>query len=290
MEKFKIITDSGCDLSYELIKSLDIGYLGFVCNIKEKEIVEDCGKSISYKEFYNSILQNDEPKTGQINPTRFFEEFEKYSKENIPILYIAFSSALSGTYNSSLIAKDEILEKYPNSDITIIDSKAASSGEGLLVYKAAKLRNQGKSKEEVVDWIESVKGRVHHYFSVMDLKHLEKGGRVSQTSAALGTILNIKPILHVNKEGQLILLSKVRGENKVIRGLLANVEKNIIDEGKDVVFISHADNEEKASQLATMIKEKCEVNEVLINYMGLAIGSHTGKDAIGIYFIGKDKV
>lgn len=289
MKRFKIITDSGCDLSYDNISSLDIGYLGLVCTINDKEIIEDCGRSISYEDFYNSILQKDIPKTGQINPARFYNEFEKYVKEDIAILYISFSSALSGTYNSSLIAKNEILEKYPNGDISIVDSKAASSGQGLIVYKAAKLRDEGKTKAEVVKWIEDNKGKVHHYFSVSDLKHLERGGRVSPTSAVIGTMLNIKPILHVNKEGKLILLSKVRGENKVLRELFNKIEENISSKGIDNVFISHADNEEKAKELERMIKEKYGVQEIIINYMGLAVGSHTGKGAIGVYFMGGEK-
>ena len=289
MKNFKIITDSGCDLSYEIISSLDIGYLGFVCSTNNKEIVEDCGKTITYKEFYNSILENDMPKTGQVNPSRFYIEFEKYVSNDIPILYISFSSALSGTYSSSLIAKDEILEKYPNGDITIIDTKSASSGQGLIVYKAAKLRNEGKTKEEVINWIEENKEKVHHYFSVSDLKHLERGGRVSSTSATIGTMLSIKPILHVDREGRLILLNKVRGEHKVLKSLFNKLEENLPVNGIESVFISHADDVEKANELANIIREKYNVKEIIINYMGLAVGTHTGKGAIGLYFIGNEK-
>lgn len=286
MREFKIITDSGCDLSYEIISSLGIGYLGLECDLNGKKLIEDGGKSLDYKEFYNKLLEGILPKTSQINPARFLEEFEKYLSNNHDILYIAFSSALSGTYNSSLLAKNELLEKYPSANIIIIDSKAASSGQGLLVYIATRLKESGKNIDEITNLIEKNKKRLYHFFTVKDLKHLERGGRISATAAIIGSMLNISPILTVSNEGTLEVIGKVRGEKKVLKELVNKICENSNKTNIDTIFISHADNNQAVEYLCKLIKGNLNVNNVIINYMGLAVGSHTGKGAIGVYFLG----
>lgn len=286
MREFKIITDSGCDLSYEIVSSLGVGYLGLECDLNGKKLVEDGGKSLNYKEFYNKLLEGILPKTSQINPARFLEEFEKYLSNNHDILYIAFSSALSGTYNSSLLARNELLEKYPSANIIIIDSKSASSGQGLLVYIAARLKESGKNIDEITNLIEENKKRLYHFFTVKDLKHLERGGRISATSAIIGSMLNISPILTVGNEGTLEVIGKVRGEKKVLKELVNKICENSSQTNIDTIFISHADNNQAVEYLCKLIKGNLNVNNVIINYMGLAVGSHTGQGAIGVYFLG----
>lgn len=289
MRRFKLITDSGCDLSYEIINSLNIGYLGLECDLDGRKIIEDGGQSLHYKEFYEKLLNGIMPRTSQINPTRFFREFEKYLSKNIDILYIAFSSGLSGTYNSALVAKEELLEEYPGANIVIIDSKAASSGQGVLVYFAAKLKEEGKCISEITQYIEESKKRLYHFFTVKDLRYLERGGRISSTSAIVGSMLNISPILTVTEDGFLKSIGKVRGKRKVLKELVENINKNINEVNINTVFISHADNDKAVEILSALIKEKFNVKEIIVNYMGLAVGSHTGQGAIGVYFLGKRK-
>ncbi|MDR3596836.1 DegV family protein [Clostridium sp.] len=289
MRKFKIITDSGCDLSYEIVNSLDIGYLGLECDLERKKIIEDGGQSLNYKEFYKKLLEGAMPKTSQINPARFFQEFEKYASEDYDILYIAFSSTLSGTYNSALVAREELLEKYPESNITIIDSKAASSGQGLLVYMAAKLKEEEKGIMEIIDYIEKSKKKLYHFFTVKDLKYLERGGRITAAATIIGSVLNINPILIVSEKGTLEVIGKIRGEKKVIKELVNKIYENHNETNIDTIFISHADNYIAVEYLCKLIKEKFEVENIIVNYMGLAVGSHTGQGAIGVYFLGKER-
>lgn len=289
MRKFKLITDSGCDLSHEIINSLNIGYLGLECDLEGRKIIEDGGENLSYKNFYEKLRKGVMPKTSQINPQRFSQEFEKYISSDYDILYIAFSSALSGTYNSALIAREELLEKYPESNITIIDSKAASSGQGLLVFMAAKLKSEGKNIDEIVQYIEQNKKRLYHFFTVKDLRHLERGGRIRTTSAIVGSVLNINPVLTVNEEGALESIGKIRGEKKVLKELVKNIEKNASGINMDILFISHADNNKDVEYLCNLIKEKFNIKDIIVNYMGLAVGSHTGQGAFGIYFLGKER-
>lgn len=286
MREFIIITDSGCDLSYQTITSLGVGYLGLQCDLDGDKLIEDGGKRLNYKEFYKKLLEGALPKTSQINPTRFIKEFEKYIYKNYDILYIAFSSALSGTYNSSLIAKDELLEKYPEANITIVDSKAASSGQGLLVYIASKLKESGRLIDEIVSIIEENKKQLYHFFTVKDLKYLERGGRITATAAIIGSMLNIYPTLTVSKQGTLEVIGKVRGEKKVIKELFNKICENSSETAIDTIFISHADNEKAVEHLCKLIREKFNVKNIIINYMGLAVGSHTGQGAIGVYFLG----
>ncbi|SHE75529.1 DegV family protein [Clostridium fallax] len=289
MKEYIILTDSSCDLPINLIKSLNVKYLGLVCNYKGNEIIEDGGQSLDYKTFYDSMRNGETPSTSQINVFRFTEEFEKHIKEGKGILYISFSSGLSGTYNSALLAREEILEKYPDADISIVDSRAASLGVGLLVYYSCCYKSQGKSKEEVVKWIEETKDKVCHFFTVNDLHHLKRGGRISTTAAIVGSILNIKPVLYVDDEGKLVIFNKVKGNKKAIKSLFEQFETHIINWEDQTIFISHGDNLADAEFLAKMIKEKYNVQNIIINNLGLAIGSHAGPGMLGLFFLGAYK-
>ncbi|MDO5038264.1 DegV family protein [Clostridium sp.] len=288
MNNYIILTDSSCDLPQYIIDKYSIINIGLICSFKNKEYIEDGGKSLEYTNFYNGLRNGEMPTTSQVNSYRFYEIFEKYIKENYSIIYISFSSALSGTYNSSLIAKSEIIEKYPNADISIIDSKSASLGVGLIVYEACKLKEEGKSKEEVVNYIENMKLKVNHIFTVDDLNHLKRGGRISSTAATIGTLLQVKPLLYVPDNGTLCNFGKVKGRKKSIKSLFNKLEEKIDINSNKVIFISHGDCIEDAEKLKSMITEKYNI-EVIINYIGLAIGSHSGPNTLALFFKGKNR-
>lgn len=285
MKDFVIYTDSSCDLSSELLKKLNIKVLGLSCNFKGKEYVEDETLTLTYTEFYDS-LRNEKtmPSTSQVNSFSFETAFEEDIKNNKDILYIAFSSALSGTYNSSLIAKEDLLTKYPEAKIEIIDTKCASSGTGILVYEASKLKEESKSLEEISNYIKETAKNIMHVFAVDELDHLKRGGRISSTTAIIGGLLNIKPILYINEDGELKPLSKSKGRKKAIKTLFSYIENNIVDPTNQTVFISHADCLDDAITLSNMIKENLNVKDVIINYIGVVIGSHTGADTIALFF------
>ena len=239
--------------------------------------------------FYQRIKNGERSTTALVNSKTFEECFEAILKSGKDILYIGFSSGLSGTYNSSLVAAETLKEKYPDSKIICTDTLAASMGEGLLVYYAAKLKEQGQSIEEVSQWIIDNRLKLCQWFTVDDLNHLKRGGRINAMTATLGSALNVKPILHVNDEGHLIPAYNVRGRKKSIHALFDQMEKLCLDPKEHTVFISHADSLEDTQYLANMIKEKLHVKEVIINFMGPVIGSHTGQGAISLFFMGKSR-
>ncbi|MBU3210622.1 DegV family protein [Clostridium algidicarnis] len=284
-----IITDSSCDLPLDYINDAKVSFLGLISNFKGNDYVEDFGQTLSYKAFYDGVRNGEMPTTSQINSYRFFEEFEKHVKENKSIIYLAFSSALSGTYNSSLIAKSEILEKYPDADITIIDTRSASLGVGLIVYHAYEMLNNGSSKDEIISWVEDNKLKVNHFFTVDDLNHLKRGGRISPTSAFVGTILDIKPILYVNDLGELIPFTKVKGRKKAIRTLFDNFKDRVVNPEDQIIFISHGDCLDDALFLKSLIEKEFKVKGFKINFVGQAIGSHSGPGILTLFFIGNNR-
>ncbi|WP_029451786.1 DegV family protein [Clostridium algidicarnis] len=284
-----IITDSSCDLPLDYIRDAKVSFLGLVSNFKGNDYVEDFGQTLSYKAFYDGIRNGEMPTTAQINSYRFFEEFKKHVKENKSIIYLAFSSALSGTYNSSLVAKSEILEKYPDADITIIDTRAASLGVGLIVYNAYEMLNNGSSKDEIINWVEDNKLKVNHWFTVDDLYHLKRGGRIPSTTAFIGTILDIKPILYVNDLGELIPITKVKSRKKAIRSLFDNFKKRVVNPEDQTIFISHGDCLDDALFLKSLIEKEFKVKGFKINFVGQAIGSHSGAGILALFFIGDNR-
>lgn len=284
-----IITDSCSDLPLSFITENNICALSLTCHFKGMEIPDDFGKSLNYKEFYEEVRAGEMPSTSQINVYTFVEEFKKHIQEGKSIIYIGFSSALSGTFNSAAIARQQLIEEFPDADITVIDSKSASLGEGLIVYYAVDMMKKGKSKEEIVNWIEENKLNVNHWFTVDDLGHLKRGGRISGASAAIGTLLDIKPILQVDNEGRLIPAAKVKGRKKAISTLRDKLLESIVNPEEQVIAISHGDCIEEAETLKAAILEKCKVKDVLMNNIGPVIGSHAGPGTISLFFIGKKR-
>lgn len=290
MRDYIIITDGTADLSQEMIEDLGVVSIPMSFEVDGKAYVHyPDGRELSSHEFYEELRQGSKSVTSLINTDTFLSVFEPILQEGKDILYIAFSSALSGTYNSSLIAKDELLEKYPDRKIECFDSKCASAGEGLCVYTAVELKVDGYSLEELTEWLRNNILRLCHWFTVDDLFHLKRGGRVSALSAGIGTALNIKPVLHVDDEGRLIPMEKVRGRKKSINALFEHMEKTITDAEEQVIFIGHGDSKEDAEYLAELIKERFPVKDVIINVIGPVVGTHSGPGTIALFFYGTNR-
>lgn len=287
--KTVILTDSCCDLPISYVKENDVKVLPIRVSIDKEEFHDDLGQSLGYHEFYEKIRSGKMPTTSQVTSYNFEEAFRSEVEQGNNVLYIGFSSALSGCVNSARVAKKTIEEEFREADITVIDSLCASLGLGLLVYYAIEMRNNNKSKEEIVSWIEENKLKLNHWFTVDDLNHLQRGGRVSKAAAAFGTILSIKPIMHVDNEGRLIPLTKVKGRKKSIRILMEHMKEKVVNPQDQVVFISHGDCEEEAIWLKKLIIEELKVKDVLINPIGAAVGSHSGPGTMALFFIGNNR-
>lgn len=283
---------STADMPKEFFDNRNIPFIPFTYSIDGKEYPDDLGQTMSFGEFYKRIEKGAMPVTSQVVPGEFIEFFEPFLKEEKDILHISFSSGLSGTYDSACISRDELLSKYPNRKIIIIDSLAASSGYGMLVDLAADLRDGGSTIDEVCAIIEKNKLKLHHWFFSTDLTHYKRGGRISGPSAAIGTLLNICPLMNVNKEGKLIVRMKVRGKNhainEIIKKMEQNAEKGIDYSGK--CFISNSAALEDALRTAKLIEEKFQKlkGKVVINSIGTVIGAHTGPGTVALYFFGEN--
>jgi len=285
---YVILTDSTCDLTKDQIRDLelDVIQLSFTLNgntYKGQEVAD-----LDTKEFYNAVRNGSMPKTAQVNPEDAEKFLEKYLKNGQNILYIAFSSALSGTYNSVKIAAEELSPKYEAQAI-VIDSLSASMGEGLMIYYAVQMKRQGKSIDELAAWIEENKLHFCHMFTVDDLHHLHRGGRVSKASAVFGTMLGVKPVLHVDDEGRLIPVSKVRGRKQSLTALVDAMEKKIPGYQNEVVFISHGDSEEDARFVGDLVKQRFGIKNVFYGVVGPVIGSHSGPGTIALFFRGSKR-
>lgn len=285
-----IIVDSSCDLPLEFIEENKIPHLGLVCHLDGKDYIDDFGKTLTYKDFYNKLREGSMPTTSQINVYRFQELFKKYVVEGKSVIYLAMSSRISGCYSSAVIAKKYIQEDYPNADITIVDTKSACIGEGLIVYYAYELLKKGASSKEIVEWVEENKLKTHHWFIVEDLIHLKKGGRLSSAKANIGTLLKIKPMIYIDKEGNLQNITNIRGRKKAMKILLDKFEENVIIDENTVIAISHGNCIDDAMYLKNMVMEKYNIKKVILNYVGPVIASHTGGGMLSLCFLGKERV
>ncbi|MFL0248661.1 DegV family protein [Candidatus Clostridium stratigraminis] len=284
-----IIIDSCCDLPKEYIDKNNVPVLSMAVNFRGQEYKDDFGVSLPYKDFYDEVRKGEMPSTAQINVYDYSEEFKKHVSLGKSVICIVFSSALSGSYNSACIAMDMILEEYKDADITVIDSKCASLGEGLLDYYAIEMLKNGSSKDEIITFIENNKLKINHWFTVDDLNHLKRGGRVSATAAAIGTLLNIKPILHVDDEGRLIPVTKEKGRKKSIKALAEELDKNIVNPEEQIIFISHGDCIEDVELLKKLILERHKVKDIIVNSIGPVIGSHSGPGTVALFFMGEKR-
>lgn len=284
MREFLIVTDSTTDLPKKFYEDKEIPVLA-LSYIMDGVTYED-GNGLSGKDFFDKIRAGSMPTTSQINPEQARVALEPLVKEGKDILYIGFTSGLSGSYNSVRMAAEELLEEYPEAKIVAIDSLCASMGEGLLLYKAVELKEQGKSFEEIAQWVEENKLHVCHDVTIDDLHHLHRGGRVSKASAVVGSIIKIKPMIHVNEEGKLIVIGKERGRKKAMMSLIDRMEEKSQGFENDVAMIVHGDVEEDAEFLKRQIQERFGIENVIVNGIGSVIGSHTGPGVIAIFYMG----
>jgi len=287
---YKIITDSCANLTDELIESLDLMVVSLILNVdNEQHYSYVKGEKTDLQRFYTMMRQKKNITTSQVNSDTFLQVFEETLKAGEDILYVAFSSALSGTCHAAQIAADELREKYPEQKILVVDSLSASMGEGLLIYYAAQKRLQGESIEEVYQWLMENRLRLCHWFTVEDLFFLHRGGRVSSTSAVLGTMLGIKPVMHVDDEGRLILVSKARGRKRALDALVERMKETVQNPGEQTVFISHGDCIGDAEYVAEQVKADLLVKDVVINYVDPVIGSHSGPGTVALFFLGSHR-
>ena len=279
----KIITDSSSDLPAHIIEKYNIEVMPLLVNMQGKEYRDKV--DVSPKEVYDYMRNEGVVKTAQITYGNFIDKFRECAKTDEQYIYIAFSSGLSGTYQTSKLAETEIKEEYPDFDFHIIDTKCASLGEGLVVYKAAKMASEGCSKDEILETIDFYKDHMEHIFTVEDLKYLFRGGRVSKTAAVMGTVLNIKPILDI-EDGKLIPIEKIRGRKKSIKRMIEITQERAADFPNQVVGIDHGDDIE-AAQFVKQKFEELGVKEIVMSEVGASVGAHSGPGTLGIYFLNK---
>ena len=294
MADFILSCCSTADLSREHFEKRGISFICFHFELDGTPYMDDLGKSIPFDEFYQRMTDGADTKTSQINVEEYCEYFERFLQEGKDILHLTLSSGISGSVNSARIAQGMLQEKYPERNIFIVDSLAASSGYGLLMDKLADLRDEGKSIDEVRDWAEENKKNLQHWFFSTDLTFYVKGGRVSKTAGFIGNVMNICPLLNVNFEGKLIPRQKVRTKKKVIAEIVDKMEQNA-ENGLDYdgkCYISNSACEEDAKAVAELVEARFpKLNgKVEINSIGTTIGSHTGPGTVALFFWGKERV
>ena len=286
MSEYVITTDNNSDLPEKYFKDHGVGCMYLSYSMDGKNYTH--GNFLPEHEFYEAMRNGSMPTTAQVNPENAKALLEPYLKEGKDILHIAFSSGLSGTYNSSRIAAEELMEEYTDRRIIVVDSLSASLGQGLLVWLAQQKKELGQTLEDVADWVEKNKLKMVHLFTVDDLNHLYRGGRVSRTTAIVGSMLNIKPVLHVDNEGKLTAIGKVRGRKKALQELVKLMDEKIGSFGADcdTIFISHGDCEQDAQYVAAKVKEKYNIKNIIINQVGATIGAHSGPGTMALFFVG----
>jgi len=287
MSEYVIVTDSCCDLPPELAEQLglEVLNLSFEMGGRRYQNYLD-GREMAPADFYARLRAGENSVTAAVNVGEFTDRIEPLLQAGKDVLVMAFSSGLSTTYNSAAIAADDLRARYPDRKIYVVDTLCASMGQGLLVWLTAREKAAGRTIEEARDFAEENKLRLCHWFTVDDLNHLKRGGRVSAATALVGTMLSIKPVLHVDDEGHLINMSKARGRQASLKALVDKMEETAIDPAGQTVFISHGDCLQDAETVAAMVKERFGVKEVVISYVGPVIGSHSGPGTMALFFLG----
>ena len=284
---FLIITDSTCDMPQEMADELGLAILPIRVSMEDKEYAHYLdGRELGFHEFYEKLRAGVPAKTSAANQEDFLSLMEPALAAGRDVLYIGFSSGLSSTYNVGVMTAAQLAEKYPERKVYTVDSLSASLGQGLLVYHAVQQKLAGRSIDEVRTFVEETRLHLCHWFTVDDLQHLKRGGRVSAAAAAFGTMLNIKPVLHVDDEGHLIPVGKVQGRTTSIKALLKKMQETAIDPAEQVVFISHGDCEKDAEKLAAMVRESIGPKEIILNPIGPVIGAHSGPGTVALFFLG----
>ena len=290
MKKIIFTTDSCSDLTNEMAKQMDLQVIPLSVEIDGKVYRHyPDERELSINKFYGMLRDKKIAKTSLVNVGSFIEFFEPMIKAGNEVLYIGFSSALSGTFQSAKIAADELKGQYPESKIVVVDSLSASMGQGLLIWYAYLMKKDGKTIDEIAMWVEKNKLNLCHLFTVDDLGTLKRGGRLSDTQAFLGTLLKIKPILHVSNEGKLVPLKKARGRKFSLESMVELVGERITNPKEQTIFISHGDCEAEAREVGQMMIDKFQVKEIIYGTVGPVIGAHSGPGTIAIFFLGSHR-
>ena len=287
MPNYQIITDSCCDLPVEKINELDLTVIPLNMLFRGETRIDAVTDDI--KEVYDALRAGESASTSAVNPQGWASVIEPVLQAGKDALVMTFSSGLSTTYQSAVIAATELKEKYPQRTINVVDTLCASLGQGLLVMYACRKRDEGMELDALTGWVESTKGNLCQWFTVDDLMYLKRGGRVSAATALVGTMLKIKPVLHVDAEGHLINVAKVRGRKASIEALADKVAELGLPGENDLITICHGDCIEDAKLLESMLKERFGTKEVFIGYTGAVIGSHSGPGTLAIFFMGKKR-
>ncbi|NMC55609.1 MAG: DegV family protein [Eubacteriaceae bacterium] len=290
MKDYIIITDATADLTKDIVTKNNIIVIPMEYEIdgKRYEYYPSC-KNLTVNQFYEKVKEGHMAITSQINVSTFEKYFETALTGGLDIIYVAFSSALSGSIQSAHIARNNLIEKYPQSKIEIIDSLSASAGEGLLIYTAALRKAEGMTYEELIKWINDNIPHLCHWFTVDDLHHLHRGGRVSAASAIIGSTIGIKPVLQVNNEGKLIPVAKVKGRKKSLSELVDRMEQTYIKPYTEAVFIGHSNSLEDAELVKNMVEERFGIKDIQIMDIGAIVGSHTGCGTIALFYFGTSR-
>lgn len=290
MSEFVLMTDSSADLSQEMVQELGVTVLPLSFTIQGKVYRNyPDNREMDLPLFYDMLRAGELATTSAVNVAEYTQAVEPILQEKKDVLILAFSSGLSSTYQASVLAAEELREKYPDRKIYTVDTLCASMGQGLLVYLAVQEQRKGRSIEEVRDWAESTKLHLCHQFTVDDLHFLKRGGRISATTAVVGSMLQIKPVLHVDNEGRLVSIGKARGRQASLKALVDKMEKTVTEEGKKTVFISHGDCRKDAVAVADMVRERFGTQDIRINYVGPVIGAHSGPGTLALFYLGTER-
>ena len=287
MAEYTIITDSSCDLPDNVAAELELKVVPLSLTKQYLNTTDERG--IPDQELYARLRAGAMAKTSAANAGSFVAVMEPELQAGRDVLYIGFSSALSATCSVGANVGRELMERYPERKVYTVDSLCASLGQGLFVYLLAQKKREGMELEALRDYAEDLKLHICHWFTVEDLQFLRRGGRVSAAAAVIGSILSIKPVMHVDNEGRLIPVSKVRGRKASLRAIADKVKETMLDRPDQTLFISHGDCEEDARLIAEMIKERTGLELNVLNYVGPVIGSHSGPGTIAVFFIGKER-
>ena len=290
MNDYVLLTDSSADLSDELVRELDIQVLPLFFTMGDKTYQNwPDNREMDPADFYRSLREGSVATTSAVNVGDYTEALTPILEAGKDVLILAFSSGLSATCHSALIAAQELGEQFPERKVYVVDTLCASLGQGLLVWYAARMRQEGKSLEEVRDWVEDNTLRLCHWFTVSDLMFLKRGGRISPATAMLGTMLSIKPVMHVDDEGHLTKVGTARGRGASLKALVDHMAETAIAPETQTVFISHGDCLADAQKVAQDVKARLGVKEVVINYVGPVIGAHSGPGTVALFFMGSKR-
>lgn len=287
----KIYTDSCCDLPYTFIEehSDNLRVIGIPVQLNQKEYIDDLGKTLSHDNFYGYLRQQIMPQTAQINAYMFESEFEKDLANGHDIIYLGFSSGLSGTFNSSRIARESLLERFPERSIEVIDTLSASVGLAAIIFEVLDFIKEGKNLDYIVDWTESNKLKLNHWFGVDNLDFLKNGGRISTTAAFVGNVLSLKPTLVIDREGKLKPHTNVRGRKKSINFLASKVLDHMDNPESSRIIIGHGNNLDDALKLKAAIEKKISIKDIYVTELSMTIASHVGPDMLGLAFLGSER-